>query len=60
MASPRNISAKYSGERRRDQHQRQYAEGAGDEGGDGGNAERRAGAAALRHRVAVEASDHRG
>ena len=69
MASPRNISAKYSGELNDSANlasggatsiRRQHADGAGDEGGDGGNAERRAGASLLRHLVAVEAGDHRG
>ena len=47
-------------ERRRDHGQRDDAEGAGDERADRGDAERRAGAALLRHGVAVDAGHHRG
>ena len=46
-------------ERRRDHRQRDDAEGAGDERADRGDAERRAGAALLRHGVAVDAGHHR-
>ena len=69
MARPSTISAKYSGalnasdslrQRRRHEHQRDDAEGAGDERSDRGHAERSTGAALARHLVAVEASDDRG
>ena len=69
IARPSDISAKYSGElkasaklreRRRDQHQAEHADRAGDERGDRGDAERRARAALARHLVAVDAGDDRG
>ena len=47
-------------ERRRDQGEHDHAEGAGDPGADRGDAERGAGAALLRHGVAVDAGHHRG
>ena len=47
-------------ERRRDQGEHQDAESAGDPGADRGDAERRAGAALLRHGIAVDAGHHRG
>ena len=47
-------------ERRRHHGEHDHAEGAGDERADRRDAERRAGAALLRHRVAVDAGHHRG
>ena len=47
-------------ERRRDQGEHDHAEGAGDPGTDRSDAERGAGAAVLRHGVAVDAGHHRG
>ena len=52
------LSAK-RGERRREQHQRDHADRAGHERADGGDRQRRAGAALARHRVAVDAGHHR-
>ena len=46
-------------QRRRDHGEHDDAERAGDERADGGDAERGAGAALLRHRVAVDAGHHR-
>ena len=47
------------GERRREQHQADHAQRAGDEGADRRDGERRPGAPVLRHRVAVDAGHHR-
>src|SRR4051812_9774869 len=51
---------RYFGERRRNQHQADYAYGAGDERRDRRDAKRGPGAALAGHGVAVEAGDHRG
>ena len=47
------------GERRREQHQRDHRQRPRDEGADGGDGQRGARAALLRHRVAVDAGHHR-
>ena len=47
-------------ERRRDQGEHDHREGAGNPRADGGDAQRRARAALLRHGVAIDAGHHRG